>query len=77
MKAFHSMLVSNFESCFQAITGDRHSLALIGRPAWVGVRNSPEYRGKRIMNHIMDALHARSKDDGTMVQVINGINWVK
>ncbi|KAG2181798.1 hypothetical protein INT44_008613 [Umbelopsis vinacea] len=46
-----------------------------GRPAWVGVRNAPEYRGKRIMNHIMDALHARSKEDGTMVQVIHGINW--
>lgn len=48
----------------------------IGRPAWVGIVNKPEYRGKRLQNHIMDALHTRSKQDGTMVQVIHGINWV-
>jgi hypothetical protein len=47
-----------------------------GRPAWVGVKNNPKYRGKRLQNHVMDALHERSKQDGTLVQVINGINWV-
>jgi hypothetical protein len=37
----------------------------------------PEYRGKRLQQHIMDALHARAEEEDTLVQVINGINWVR
>lgn len=50
-----------------------HSLA---RPEFVGVIPDPEYRGQRLQQHIMDALHARAKDENHLVQVINGINWV-
>ncbi|KAG2176500.1 hypothetical protein INT43_005740 [Umbelopsis isabellina] len=46
-----------------------------GRPEFVGIMPNPEYRGKRLQQHIMDALHARSEEDGTLVQVIGGINW--
>jgi hypothetical protein len=47
-----------------------------GRPAWVGVKNDPQYRGKRLQQHILDELHRRSRQDGTLVQVVNGINYV-
>jgi hypothetical protein len=48
-----------------------------GRPEFVGIIPDPEYRGKRLQQHIMDALHARAEEDGALVQVINGINWVR
>ncbi|KAJ2959834.1 hypothetical protein NQZ79_g4763 [Umbelopsis isabellina] len=46
-----------------------------GRPEFVGIIPDDEYRGKRLQQHIMDALHARAEEDGTLVQVISGINW--
>ncbi|KAI8580339.1 hypothetical protein K450DRAFT_238048 [Umbelopsis ramanniana AG] len=42
---------------------------------FVGVVPDPEYRGQRLQQHIMDALHARANDENHLVQVINGINW--
>lgn len=48
-----------------------------GRPEFVGIMPDTEYRGKRLQQHIMDAMHARSEEDGTLVQVISGINWVR
>lgn len=50
--------------------------SLSARPEFVGIMPNPEYRGKRFQQHIMDALHARAEDEGALVQVINGINWV-
>ncbi|KAG2185070.1 hypothetical protein INT43_000983 [Umbelopsis isabellina] len=47
----------------------------VGRPAWVGVKDNPDFRGKRLQQHILDELHRRSKEDGTLVQVVNGINY--